>query len=84
MTTTGPDIQVYTEAGNGLVLIGGRRYLVSEEYDGYTFATYTGGYRSHRVYVRAGRAASCTCPDCTYRKRVCRHMHAANQILRQW
>jgi hypothetical protein len=30
----------------------------------------------HRL---TGRAVSCTCPDATYRKRVCKHMRAAEQ-----
>ncbi len=65
------------------VLIDGRGYWIRDNVTNYTVTSDDGGVR-YTVGARGARATGCSCPDSTYRRRVCKHQIAVEMIAKKW
>jgi hypothetical protein len=68
--------------GPSVVRIGSTEYFVWDNLSHWTVEKFsTQGGQSYRVYVAGGKARSCSCPDATYRGRICKHAHAVDAVI---
>ena len=72
-------------AGLGCLKIEGRPYVVQELYDKGELMGYRLVYRDKRgqdvVYDIDTRHWECSCPDCTWRRHVCKHIQNLRDAL---